>query len=72
MDYRRKDSSMSKGKITVHVSIWFEYANMASTDEAMECVKSVMTSVEEDCASEFKQALEDAGAKNVSVHMLAY
>ncbi len=59
-------------KVTVHVSVWFEDMAMDSTEAALDIVKGVMISAGQHCDAEIKQALADAGAQNVEVHMLAY
>ena len=59
-------------KVTVQVSVWFEDMAMESTDAALDIVKSDMVTAGEHCDAEIKQALADAGARDVSVHMLAY
>lgn len=62
----------ARRKITVQLCIWVEDMAMETTDEALECVKSVMVHIEDDCRERFQSALADAGAKNITVHMLAY
>lgn len=59
-------------KITVSVSIRFVDMAMDGTDAALEIVRGVMAELGEQCQAEIKQALEDAGAKNVIVTMSAY
>lgn len=59
-------------KVTVQVSVWFEDMMMESTDAALDIIKGVMVSAGEHCDAEIKQALADAGARDVTVHMLAY
>ena len=59
-------------KITVQVSVWFEDMMMESTDAAIDIVKGVMVTAGHQCDAEIKQALADAGARDVTVHMLAY
>lgn len=59
-------------KITVGVSIHFEDMAMESTEAALEIVRGVMAELGEQCQAEIKQALEDAGAQDVSISMVAY
>lgn len=59
-------------KVTVQVSVWFEDMMMESTDAALDIVRGVMVSAGEHCDAEIKQALADSGARDVTVHMLAY
>lgn len=61
-----------KRKVTVQVSIWFEDMQMESTEEAMDIIRGVMVTHGQSCEAEIKQALSDAGAQDVSIHMLAY
>ena len=59
-------------KITVGISIRIDDMMMEGTDAALEIVRGVMASLWDQCQSEIKQALEDAGAKDVSISMVAY
>lgn len=59
-------------KVTVSAAIRFTDMAMESTDAALEVVKSVVAELEHKCGSEIKQALEDAGAKDVTVQLTAY
>lgn len=59
-------------KITVGISIRFVDMAMDGTDAALEIVRGVMASLGDQCQAEIKQALEDAGAKDVSISMVAY
>lgn len=63
---------MTKRKITVSVTIQFVDMYMESTDAAVDIVKGIMMETGEDCKREFRQSLEDAGAKDVVIHMVAY
>lgn len=62
----------ARRKVTVQVSVWFEDMEMESTDDALHIIKGVMVTTGEHCQQEIKQALKDAGARDVSVNMLAY
>lgn len=59
-------------KITVSTSIRFIDMAMESTDVALEVVRGVIAALGETCREEIKQALEDAGAKDVTINMIAY
>lgn len=63
---------MNKRKVTVQVSVWFEDMMMESTDEAIDLVKSVLSTHGDHCKAEIEQALKDAGARDVAINMLAY
>lgn len=62
----------NRRKVTVHVCVLFEDMAMEDTDAALDVIKSVLADAGQHCQAEIKQALEDAGAREVSVHMLAY
>lgn len=59
-------------KVTVQVSIWFEDMAMEDTDAAMDIIKSALATASHDCQDEIKRALSDAGARDISISMLAY
>lgn len=59
-------------KITVSISVHLNDLAMDSTSAALETVRSVITSLGDKCHDEIKQALEEAGAKDVAVRTLAY
>ena len=61
-----------KRKVTVHLSVWFEDMMMESTDAALEIVKGITVTASRDCEEEIKNALELAGAKDITFHMMAY
>lgn len=63
---------MAKRKVTVSVTTQFIDMGMESTDDAINIIKGVMVTHGEACHAEIKRALEDAGAKDVVVHMTAY
>lgn len=58
--------------VTVNTSIRFNGMLMDSTDAALDIIKGVMAELGEHCHAEIKQALEDAGAKDVTIGMTAY
>lgn len=59
-------------KITVGISIRIDDMMMGGTDEALEIVRGVMAALGDQCQAEIKDALEDAGAQDVSISMVAY
>lgn len=63
---------MNERKVTVSVTATFIDMAMESTDDALNIVKGVMVTHGEVCHAEIKQALEDAGAKDVAIQMRAY
>lgn len=62
----------TKRKVTVHLSVWFEDMMMEDTDAGLDLIRSVVTTASRDCEQEIKTALECAGAKDISFHMVAY
>ena len=62
----------TRRKVTVNVTVHFEDMAMETTDDALDIIRSVMTTAGDDCRAEIEQALADAGASNVSVSMVAY
>lgn len=63
---------MNERKVTVSVTTRFVDMAMESTDDAINIIKGVMVTHGEACQEEIKQALEDAGAKDVKIQMVAY
>lgn len=63
---------MSERKVTVSVCVKFIDMGMESTDDALDIVRGVMITHGETCQAEIRQALEDAGAKDVTVSLVAY
>lgn len=63
---------MKERKVTVSVCVKFIDMGMESTDDALNIIKGVMVTHGQACQEEIKQALEDAGAADVLVHMTAY
>ena len=63
---------MTKRKVTVSVVVHFVDMGMESTDDALNIIKGVMITHGETCQAEIRQALEDAGAKDVTVNMTGY
>lgn len=63
---------MKERKVTVSVCVKFVDMGMESTDDAINLIKGVMITHGETCQAEIRQALEDAGAKDISFHMVAY
>jgi hypothetical protein len=63
---------MTKRKITVSVTVQLVDMYMESTDAAIDIVKGIMMESGEDCRREIRHSLEDAGAKDVVIHMVAY
>lgn len=63
---------MNKRKVTVSVTTQFVDMGMESTEDAINIVKGVMVTHGQACQDEIRQALEDAGASDVLVHMTAY
>lgn len=63
---------MNKRKVTVSVTTQFIDMGMESTDDAINIVKGVMVTHGQACQEEIKQALENAGAGDVIVHITAY
>lgn len=63
---------MSERKVTVSVCVKFIDMGMESTDDALDIVRGVLITHGETCQAEIRQALEDAGAKSVTVGMTAY
>lgn len=59
-------------KITVSVTIKFIDMQMDSTDAALEVVRSVMEEHGKLFKEEIKHAIEESGASNVTVGMVAY
>lgn len=59
-------------RVTVQLSVWFEDMAMEDANAAMEIVKSVTTEASVQCRDEIKRAMTEAGARNVSVHMIAF
>lgn len=59
-------------KVTVSVQVHFVDMAMESTEDAIDIIKGVMLTHGEPCRAEIQQALEDAGAKDVTVWMTAY
>lgn len=73
LSYAAKEVAMSnKRKVTVQVSIVFEEMMMESTDDAIAIIKGVMVTHGRVCEAEIKQALDDAGARDVTVKMIAF
>lgn len=63
---------MNKRKVTVSVTTQFIDMGMESTDDAINIIRGVMVTHGKACQEEIKQALENAGARDVLVHMTAY
>lgn len=63
---------MKERKVTVSVCVKFIDMGMESTDDALNIIKGVMITHGETCKAEIRQALEDAGAKDVTVNMTGY
>lgn len=59
-------------KVTVSMSIRFCGMQTDSTDAAIEIIRGVLATGEEACQAEIRQALADAGAKDVVITMAAY
>ncbi|MBD3812708.1 MAG: hypothetical protein IE917_10860 [Betaproteobacteria bacterium] len=45
---------------------------MEDTDAAMDIIKSVLATASHECQDEIKRALAAAGARDISISMLAY
>lgn len=63
---------MNERKVTVSVCVRFIDIGMETTEEALDIVKGVMITHGDTCQAEIRQALEDAGAKSVTIGMTAY
>ena len=63
---------MKERKVTVSVCVKFIDMSMESTDDSLNIIKGVMITHGETCQAEIRQALEDAGAKDVTVNMTGY
>ncbi len=63
---------MNERKVPVSVCVQFIDTGMESTDDALNIIKGVMITHGETCQAEIRQALEDAGAKDVTVNMTGY
>lgn len=61
-----------KRKVTVKMSVGFIDMEMETTDVAIDVIRSVLATGADACHAEIKQALEDAGAKDVVIQMVAY
>lgn len=63
---------MSKQKVTVHLSVWFQDMDIVSPEEALDTVKLVLQELRHKCEDELSVALEDIGARAVKIEMVAF
>jgi hypothetical protein len=63
---------VTKTKRTAYVHIYYNDMMVVNTQESIDTIRSVIMELEPHCHAEIERAMNDIGAKDVSMHIVVY